>query len=140
LNDLLLELSHFIDDDFVNRIEMQMMSNRIKEEWKLPDDFQVIETRNKEVSMVLNELEELAWRMAGTFDGMDIDTLRKMFSVKRNEDHFDKAFYATDMKSMDEFIAKANSYDQRISLLEEWAVRKEEEYKSRAALPPKHLQ
>ena len=117
-----------------------MMSNRIKEEWKLPDDFQVIETRNKEVSMVLNELEELAWRMAGTFDSMDIDTLRKMFSVKRNEDHFDKAFYDTDMKSMDEFIATANSYDQRISLLEEWAVRKEEEYKSRAALPPKHLQ
>lgn len=33
LNDLVLEMSHFIDDEFVNRIEMQMISNRIRNQW-----------------------------------------------------------------------------------------------------------
>lgn len=68
LSDLVLEMAHFIDDDFVNRIEMQMISNRIKNQWKLANDFSVVETRNKEISLVINELEELAWRMAGAFD------------------------------------------------------------------------
>jgi len=27
-----------------------------------------LETRNKEISLVINELEELAWRMAGQFN------------------------------------------------------------------------
>lgn len=58
----------------------------------------------------------------------------------RNRDHFDKQFYDSDMKSMDEFMEKTNRYDDRAKLLEEWVVRKEEEWKSRAALPPKHLQ
>ena len=36
VNDLVLELSHFIDDEVVNRVEVQLMSDRIKEEWSLP--------------------------------------------------------------------------------------------------------
>lgn len=69
-----------------------------------------------------------------------MDTIKEMYSVKRNKDYFDKAFWDTDMKSMNEFIEKANVYDGRIKLLEEWAIRKEEEWKARSALPPKHLQ
>lgn len=44
------------------------------------------------------------------------------------------------MKSLQEFIVKSNFYDDRAKLLEEWAIRKEEEWKARASLPPKHLQ
>lgn len=65
LSDLILELQHFIDDDFVNRIEQQMISERVKKTWELPQDFQVIETRNKEIGIIINELEEIAWRMSG---------------------------------------------------------------------------
>lgn len=39
VNDLVLELSHFIDDEVVNRVEVQLMSDRIKEEWSLPKNF-----------------------------------------------------------------------------------------------------
>jgi len=67
-----------------------MLSNRIKEEWGLPKSFQVIETRNKEIGMVLKELEEVAWRMAGMFDERDIDSLKTMFSIQRNRDYFDR--------------------------------------------------
>lgn len=39
VSDLVLELSHFIDDEVVNRIEMQMMSDRLIKDWDLPENF-----------------------------------------------------------------------------------------------------
>lgn len=40
--------------------------------------------------MTLNELEEIAWRMAGQYDAKDISSLEAMFSIQRNKDYFDK--------------------------------------------------
>jgi len=59
-----------------------------------------METRNKEISIVLNELEEVAWRMAGSYNEKEVQTLKTMFSITRNQDSFDKAFYENDMQSM----------------------------------------
>mmetsp|Transcript_31265 Transcript_31265/g.47845 ORF Transcript_31265/g.47845 Transcript_31265/m.47845 type:complete len:382 (+) Transcript_31265:3481-4626(+) len=101
LNDLVVEMSHFLDEDLVNRVETEMISDRLRKEWSLPKDFQVLETRNKEIGLVMNELEELAWRMAGQFDERDTETMKKMFSVLRNDNHFDSHFYDNDMKSME---------------------------------------
>ena len=39
LNDLILELSHFLDEEVINRVDMDIMSSRIREEWDLPKDF-----------------------------------------------------------------------------------------------------
>jgi hypothetical protein len=39
VSDLVLELSHFIDDEVVNRVEMQMMSDRLIKDWDLPENF-----------------------------------------------------------------------------------------------------
>jgi len=39
VNDLMLELSHFIDEDVINRVEMQMMSDKLKKDWDLPEHF-----------------------------------------------------------------------------------------------------
>lgn len=78
--------------------------------------------------------------MAGTYDEGEVNTLQDMFSIQRNADTFDKAFFDNDMKSMREFIAKANSFDERNGLIQEWFVRKEEEIKSRVVLPDKSLQ
>lgn len=139
LTDLILEISHFLDEDVINRVETQMLSNRIKQDWSLPKSFQIIETRNKEIGLVLKELEEVAWRMAGIFEEKDLDSLKAMFSIQRNKDYFDRQFYDTDMQSMERFIEEANPYDSRISLLEEWVVRKEEEIKSRLVTPPKSM-
>jgi len=37
--------------------------------------------RNKEIDMVYQELEELAWRMAGSFNEKDMNTLHTMFGI-----------------------------------------------------------
>jgi len=82
-----------------------MLSDRIKNEWNLPKNFQIIETRNKEIGLVLKELEEVVWRMAGMFEDQDVDALKAMFSVQRNRDYFDRQFYDTDMQSMEQFMS-----------------------------------
>ena len=118
---------------------MEIMSDRIRNEWKLPSDFKIIETRNKEIGITLNELEEVAWRMSGIYTDSEIDTLKAMFSINRNRDSFDKAFYSSDMQSMENFVREANFFDDRDQLIQEWLVRKEKEIQRRVNLPPAHL-
>jgi hypothetical protein len=136
LNDVVMELAHFLDEEVINRVEMHILSDKVIKDWGLPQDFKIIETRNKEIGMVLNELEEVAWRMAGMFDQRDIDTLETMFSINRNKDYFDKQYFSTDMQSMKDFLLSTNSFDSRATLLENWVARKELEIKSRVVLPP----
>ncbi len=90
MNDIILELSHFLDEDVVNKVETQIYSERMRQEWGLSKDFSAIETRNKEIGLVLNELEELAWRSAGQFDEGDLKNIKNMVSIKRNKDFFDQ--------------------------------------------------
>lgn len=139
LSDLVVELSHFLDEEVVNKIETEIFSDKLRSEWGLSNDFKVIETRNKEISLVLNELEELAWRSAGMLNEKDLEHLKAMISVKRNKDHFDKQFYENDMASFRHFAESVNIYDDRLSLLERWLVRKEDEIKQRVVRPPANL-
>ena len=104
LNDLVLELSHFLDEEVVNKVETEIFSERLRKEWGLSPEFKIIETRNKEIGLVLNELEELAFRSAGMFTDKDVTYLKRMLSVKRNKDIIDQQFYDNDMKSLDTFI------------------------------------
>lgn len=52
-----------------------------------------MESRNKEIDIVLNELEEVVWRMSGMFSDKDYENIKKMISVDRNKDSFDKEYY-----------------------------------------------
>ena len=99
----------------------------------------MVETRNKEIGLVLNELEELAWRSAGQLTEKDLEHLKAMLSVKRNRDYFDRHFYENDMKSLRSFAESANLYDDRLEKIERWIVRKEDEFQSRVVRPPKNL-
>jgi len=77
--------------------------------------------------------------MAGQYDESEVETIQKMFSIERNRDYFDKAFYQNDMQSMRDFIAEANKYDDRDKFIQEWLWRKEGELKTRTQLPPTSL-
>lgn len=89
--------------------------------------------------MLMKELEEFAWRSSGMLDSKDLETLKQMFSINRNKNSFDREYFDIDMQSMETFINNTGPYDDRIKMLEEWCVRKEEEIKSRVVLPPKSM-
>ena len=78
--------------------------------------------------------------MAGCFNEDDMQTLKDMFSINRNKDYFDRQYYEQDMQSMSDFMNKVNPYDDRIKVMQEWLIRKEDEIKSRVNLPPKSFQ
>ena len=113
LSDLVVELSHFIDEEVFNKVETEMFSERLRKDWGLSKDFKIVETRNKEIGLVLNEMEELAWRSAGQLNEKDFEHIKAMLSVKRNKDYFDKHFYENDMSSFRHFFEAVNAYDNR---------------------------
>lgn len=139
VNDLVLELSHLLDEETINRVELEMMAKRIRSDWQLPDDFQIIETRNKEIGLLLNQMEEVAWRTSGMINEGDMESLQRVLSVGRNQDYFDRQFYNQDMQSLSDFVNQVNRFDDRAQLLEEWIYRKEKEIESRTMLPSKGL-
>lgn len=114
LNDLVVELSHFLDEEVVSKVETEIFGDKLRQEWGLSKDFKIVETRNKEIGLVLNELEEVAWRSAGQLNEKDVNHLKAMLSVKRNRDYFDRQFYDNDMKSLEAFAEAANLYDDRL--------------------------
>ena len=67
LNDLVLELSLFVDNDTVRQVELGLLEENLKKEWELRDDFQLVSRRNKEIDLVMHEMEEVSWRAAGQF-------------------------------------------------------------------------
>jgi hypothetical protein len=64
LNDLVLELSNFVDSDTVKKVELSILEDSLKKKWKLSPDFKLVEMRNKEIDIVMRQMEELAWRAA----------------------------------------------------------------------------
>lgn len=62
-----MELGHFLDEEVINKIETEFYSDRMRNDWGMTKDFRAVETRNKEIGLVLNELEELAFRSSGMF-------------------------------------------------------------------------
>ena len=62
----------------------------MKKDFHLSDEFKLVESRNKEVSVALNYLEEQAWRRTGAFTNQEVELIKQMFSICRNDSHFDK--------------------------------------------------
>ncbi len=101
----------------------------------LNDDFKLVAKRNKEIDLVMREMEEVSWRAAGMFNQHEKQYLEDITFFDRGLDYFDNAFLDIDKKSFSEFFDTANSYDNRMTLLENWLCRKDEEIKKRVNLP-----
>lgn len=78
LNDLCVEMGSMIDIDTLNRLQFEIYSENQKSDWSLPDDYELTRERNKEIDLLLGELEENAFRKAGAFDDDDLKGLESM--------------------------------------------------------------
>lgn len=139
LNDLVLEMAHFVDRDTIKRVELKMLESKLRSEFGLGENFGLVEKRNKELDYLHQELEEAQWRLAAKIDQREETAIKDMLWVGRGIDKFDKVFLELDRKSFDDFFNIANSFDNRTTLLENWICRKEEEFKRRVNLPTKAL-
>lgn len=121
-NELILELSHFIDEDVITRVEDKMRGF---------EDF----SANKETSLINQEIEEQLWRRSGQMTEEDMGHFKEMYMTMRNKSYQDRLWWGLDMKSLDGFMEKANDYDSRLTLLKLWYKRKENEHAMRKTPP-----
>lgn len=96
VNDLVLELAHLVDRDTIRKVELTMLEQKLKQEFQLGRAFSLVQSRNKEVDYLHQELEEITWRMAATLDDREKAVIKGMFSLGRGLDHFDKVFFDLD--------------------------------------------
>ena len=82
----------------------------------------------------------MQWRKAAKIDSKDKASIKEMISIGRGVDKFDQVFFDIDMQSFEEFFNEANNTENRMTLLENWICRKEQEYRKRVNLPTKELQ
>ena len=48
LNDVVLELSHFLDTDTLKNVELTCLEDSLRKEWELNHDFKLVDCVNKE--------------------------------------------------------------------------------------------
>ena len=139
LNDLILELSHFVDTETVRKVELGLLEDKLRQKWKLAEDFNLTEKRNKEIDLVMHEIGEVSWRTAAMFDESEKQYIEDMVFFDRGLDAFENAFLDMDRASFSQFFDEANCYDNRVTLLENWMSRKNEEIRHRVTLPTKQM-
>ena len=139
MNDLVLELSHFIDPETIRKVEVGFLEENLRREWQLAEDFNLIERRNKEIDLVMHEMEEVSWRAADMFDQQEKSYIQDIAFFDRGLDAFDNSFLDMDRESFDNFFDEANNFDSRQILLENWLSRKGEEVRNRVNLPSPEL-
>ena len=95
--------------------------------------------RNKEIDIVMRQMEELSWRAASQFDKHERKNLEDLVFFDRGHDAFDNEFLDMDRESFGAFFDEANTYDSRVTLLENWLCRKDQEVRQRVTLPPPQM-
>jgi len=138
LSELILELSHFIDNNTLNKF---LLENFIQTHFQQvsEESRNIFENYNKEPKLINQEIKETIWRLSGTFNENDKETILRFFRVKRGKSSYDRCWLEIDEKSLNDFINDVNPNENRLLLLEKWLKRKEREYATRINLPAKHL-
>lgn len=83
----------------------------------------------------MKQMEELTWRVSSMIPSRDKQYIEDMVFCDRGLDAFENAFLDSDKASFSAFFDEANHFDNRIELLENWMLRKDEEVKNRVNLP-----
>jgi hypothetical protein len=92
LNDIVLELNHFIDNKTIQNLQTEIYMEEHKKHWGIAKDFKFTERRNKEIDLVMGELEEKAYRYAGKFNDDELKGMTEMMKCGRGEGVFDQAW------------------------------------------------
>jgi len=133
LNELILELSHFIDDEVINRLEFTLGERTELRKWKglLPrtDGRPRLrpEWENKELQLRNKELEEQLWLQAGVMTPTDLKTFEDFFGFMKQNTRLGRLWWPYDIGSWREFASVANQRENRLDLMRSWYRRKEQQ-------------
>ena len=89
------------DHQSTRDVEISCLQELIGQKWQLSKDFKLVTRRNRQIDIITEELEELAFRTAGQFNQKEKEAIKNVFNVGRGADFYDKAFKPTDDLSLD---------------------------------------
>ena len=133
LNELVLELSHFIDDEVINRVEFMVTEMNELRKWKglMPrgDGRSVLkpEWENKEIALRQKEMEEQMWLQAGVMTPSDLQKFEEFFWFLKRNTRLGRLWYDYDIESWREFAQEANQRENCLDLMRSWYRRKEQQ-------------
>ena len=133
LNEIVLELAHFIDDEVINRVEFTLSEANELSKWKglyphsdgrsrLRPDWE-----NKELQLRKKELEEQLWLQAGVMTPTDLQTFEDFFGFLKQNTRLGRLWWPYDLGSLREFATAANQRENRLDLMRSWYRRKEQQ-------------
>ena len=76
----------------MRKVELSLLEDTLKKKWVLADDFSLVDRRNKEIDLVMHEMEEVTWRTAALFDAREKKSIEDMVFIDRGHDAFENAF------------------------------------------------
>lgn len=140
LNELLFELSHFLDDYLVSRIEFHILERGELEDWGITPDqnggskLKPLWT-NKGLWWQNCALEEYIWRKASDFTEKEKKDFLTLFGYERNKSFMDQVYWKMDTKSFDELMKDLEGNDFKLNFVREFWQRKVGERKVRQTIP-----
>jgi hypothetical protein len=123
LNDLVLELSHFIDEEPIRRFEMAVIEDQLLKEFSItsvPGGSRLVPSaRNKEIWLITAEMEEYYWRRTGEFSIKDLSNFWDLYIHNRDHTPSQRTQHKLDWRNFTDFFTKANKFDFRLPLLKQ---------------------
>lgn len=123
VNELVFELSHFIDEEPIRRFEETVIEDRLLPEFNIDNVTGISRlnpsARNKEIWLTTAEMEEYYWRRTGQFSAEDLKHFWEFYSISRNHTPNQQRQLKLDWDNFTNFLAKANKFDFRMPLVKQ---------------------
>jgi hypothetical protein len=135
-NELLLELSNFIDEETIKNFELRIKEKEELSGWGVSADSSsfsklIPNYRNKEITLANRHIEEYLWRKSGHLTDSEIDQFWNLYKFKVDKSVRGQALLALDKANFLEFLQEANKHDDRLKFIASWYRKKEEDNKTR---------
>lgn len=135
-NELIFELSNFIDDATIKNFELRMKENQELLAWGISKDSTsssklLPNYRNKELELVNKHIEEYLWRKAGHFTEQEIDRFWNLYKFQIDKSKRGQALLDLDKANFLEFLQEANKHDDRLKFIATWYRQKEADNQTR---------
>lgn len=135
-NELLLELSNFIDEETIKNFELRIKEKQELFAWGVTPDSSsfsklIPNYKNKEITLANRHIEEYLWRKSGQLNDQEIEQFWNLYKFKLDKSVRGQALLALDKANFLEFLKEANKHDDRLKFIASWYRKKEEDNKTR---------
>ncbi|OMJ81485.1 hypothetical protein SteCoe_18053 [Stentor coeruleus] len=140
LNEYLFELSHFIDDYLIRRLEFNIIEQKDLKDWGIPVDPTGGSKlkplwKNKGLWWQNAAMDEYLWRKASDLSEKDKEDFLKLYGYHQNKSFMELVYWRMDTGSFKDLMEEAKGCDFKLRFVKQWWRRKVAERKNRLTIP-----